>query len=495
MPKLTLSMIVKNEEKYLRECLESVKDTVDEIVIVDTGSDDKTVEIAKSYNARILHFKWINDFSAARNFALSNSTGNWILYLDADERLSSESVKKLKNLVEINELIGIKCVVVSLDEKLGISQSMKYTRLFRNNSDIQFEGKVHEQIENSLIKNNYKIIDSEIIIYHQGYNVPKEELKFKAARNLKLLLNEYKNNKSSYNAYQLANTYSALDDSTNALKYFKEAAVDENLKRELRAISYMNLADYEMRNQNISSSKEYIDKAIKLNPNQSLINIVAAQIYAKLNLSSAINHCINALKQSKLNLSSDQEIFVDAEKIIYEGILISLQFGDMHSLNYFIENLKKNNKDEGNFIEILFINKYNKNEILIHSTAVNAVNINNFLRIFNFIRSADLKLELFSNLYGRFSTNSKFLNDFGAFLISINQTTEAKIILESSLLNDDFEDSTLFYLASIYLSTNETQKLENLLIIIEEKINNDSTSLFSKNKFKILVNKIAPVLK
>ena len=495
MPKLTLSMIVKNEEKYLRECLESVKDTVDEIVIVDTGSEDKTVEIAKSYNARIFHFKWINDFSAARNFALSNSTGNWILYLDADERLSSESVKKLKNLVEINELIGVKCVVVSLDEKLGISQSMKYTRLFRNNSDIQFDGKVHEQIENSLIKNNYKIIDSEIIIYHQGYNVPKEELKFKAERNLKLLLNEYKNNKSSYNAYQLANTYSALDDSTNALKYFKEAIVDKNLKRELRAISYMNLADYEMRNQNISSSKEYIDKAIKLNPNLSLINIIAAQIYAKLNLSSAINHCINALKQSKLNLSSDQEIFVDAEKIIYEGILISLQFGDMHSLNYFIENLKKNNKDEGNFIEILFINKYNKNEILIHSTAINAVNINNFLRIFNFIRNADLKLELFSNLYDRFSTNSKFLNDFGAFLISINQTTEAKIILESSLLNADFEDSALFYLASIYLSTNETQKLEDLLIIIEEKINNDSTSLFSKNKFKILVNKIAPVLK
>ncbi|MBI1932595.1 MAG: glycosyltransferase family 2 protein [Ignavibacteriales bacterium] len=495
MPKLTLSMIVKNEEKYLRECLESVKDTVDEIVIVDTGSEDKTVEIAKSYNARIFHFKWINDFSAARNFALSNSTGNWILYLDADERLSSKSVKKLKNLVEINELIGVKCVVVSLDEKLGISQSMKYTRLFRNNSDILFDGKVHEQIENSLIKNNYKIIDSEIIIYHQGYNVPKEELKFKAERNLKLLLNEYKNNKSSYNAYQLANTYSALDDSTNALKYFKEAIVDKNLKRELRAISYMNLADYEMRNQNISSSKEYIDKAIKLNPNLSLINIIAAQIYAKLNLSSAINHCINALKQSKLNLSSDQEIFVDAEKIIYEGILISLQFGDMHSLNCFIENLKKNNKDEGNFIEILFINKYNKNEILIHSTAVNAVNINNFLRIFNFIRNADLKLELFSNLYDRFSTNSKFLNDFGAFLISINQTTEAKIILESSLLNADFEDSALFYLASIYLSTFETQKLEDLLIIIEEKINNDSTSLFSKNKFKILVNKIAPVLK
>ncbi len=81
MCSLTLSMIVKNEEKHLRECLESVTEVVDEIVIVDTGSTDKTLEIAKEFNAKIFHFNWINDFSAARNFALSKSTGEWILIL------------------------------------------------------------------------------------------------------------------------------------------------------------------------------------------------------------------------------------------------------------------------------------------------------------------------------------------------------------------------------------------------------------------------------
>ena len=71
-PKLTLSMIIKNEEKFLEGCLDSVKDIVDEIIIVDTGSSDKSLEIAAKYNAKIYHFDWIDDFSAARNYALKH---------------------------------------------------------------------------------------------------------------------------------------------------------------------------------------------------------------------------------------------------------------------------------------------------------------------------------------------------------------------------------------------------------------------------------------
>ena len=80
MPKLTLSMIVKNEEQYLHGCLKSVKDVADEIIIVDTGSTDSTKDIASSFGAKIYDFDWIDDFSAARNFALEKSTGDWILY-------------------------------------------------------------------------------------------------------------------------------------------------------------------------------------------------------------------------------------------------------------------------------------------------------------------------------------------------------------------------------------------------------------------------------
>ena len=85
-------MIVKDEENYLEQCLSSAKGLADEIIIVDTGSKDKTKEIAKKFNAKVFDFKWNDDFSAARNESLKHATKDWILVLDADESLSKESV-------------------------------------------------------------------------------------------------------------------------------------------------------------------------------------------------------------------------------------------------------------------------------------------------------------------------------------------------------------------------------------------------------------------
>src|SRR3989344_2135515 len=100
MPKQTISlcMIAKNEEKHLEECLNSVKELVDEVIIVDTGSTDKTKQIAKKFNAKIYDFKWVDDFSAARNESLKHATKDWILVLDADEVLDKEALKVIKNV-------------------------------------------------------------------------------------------------------------------------------------------------------------------------------------------------------------------------------------------------------------------------------------------------------------------------------------------------------------------------------------------------------------
>ncbi|MCH8018826.1 glycosyltransferase family 2 protein, partial [candidate division KSB1 bacterium] len=86
-PSLSLCMIVKNEEEYLQECLESIEDVVDEIIVVDTGSTDRTVEIARQFDAEVHHIPWNDDFAAARNESIKHASGDWILQLDADERL------------------------------------------------------------------------------------------------------------------------------------------------------------------------------------------------------------------------------------------------------------------------------------------------------------------------------------------------------------------------------------------------------------------------
>ena len=103
MPSISLCMIAKNEEKYLEQCLNSVKGLADEIIIVDTGSTDRTKEIAKKFSAKIFDFKWIDDFSAARNESLKHAAKDWILVLDADEMIDKEAVKAIKDFIKNNE--------------------------------------------------------------------------------------------------------------------------------------------------------------------------------------------------------------------------------------------------------------------------------------------------------------------------------------------------------------------------------------------------------
>ena len=111
MKTLSICMIVKNEEELLARCLNSVKDLVDEIVIVDSGSTDKTLQIAKSFGAKIFYFEWCNDFSKARNFAFSKATSDYILWLDADDVMPKPTlqylVKNKKKLTIITSLLTL----------------------------------------------------------------------------------------------------------------------------------------------------------------------------------------------------------------------------------------------------------------------------------------------------------------------------------------------------------------------------------------------------
>jgi glycosyltransferase involved in cell wall biosynthesis len=98
-PRLSVCMIVKNEERFLGQCLASVKDIADELIVIDTGSTDRTVEIAREHGAHVGHFEWCNDFAAARNASIAPATGDWILFLDADEGLSPAEKRSLPYLM------------------------------------------------------------------------------------------------------------------------------------------------------------------------------------------------------------------------------------------------------------------------------------------------------------------------------------------------------------------------------------------------------------
>ena len=151
-PTLSLCMIVRDEEQRLSACLDSVKDCVDNVVIVDTGSIDRTVEIAQAFNAQlpthVYHFTWCDDFSAARNAALSYVTGDWVLVLDADERLVEGIASDVRSAIAMPDRL----VVNLIRQEIGADQSpySLVSRLFRRHPNLEFKRPYHAMIDDSV---------------------------------------------------------------------------------------------------------------------------------------------------------------------------------------------------------------------------------------------------------------------------------------------------------------------------------------------------------
>ncbi|MEG4214054.1 tetratricopeptide repeat protein [Microcoleus sp. Pol14C6] len=170
---LTLCMIVKNEEATLSRTLDSVKGVVDEIVVVDTGSGDRTREIARESGARVYDFEWCDDFAAARNECLKHAQGDWILVLDADEVLVPEMVPQMKQAIASDRLLLINLI----RQEIGASQSpySLVSRLFRNRPDIRFSRPYHAMVDDSVgeilqREPEWKIAAlPDVAIWHSGY--------------------------------------------------------------------------------------------------------------------------------------------------------------------------------------------------------------------------------------------------------------------------------------------------------------------------------------
>lgn len=167
MATFSLCMIVKNEEKVLGRCLDSLADIMDEIIIVDTGSDDRTKEIAGRYTDKIYDFEWIGDFSAARNFASSKASGEYIYTADADEYLDEENRQKLRQLKEIllPEIELVQMYYCSrLDEynTTGNFEKELRPKLYRRLRQFTWIDPIHETLRLDPV-----VFDSEIEIIHE----------------------------------------------------------------------------------------------------------------------------------------------------------------------------------------------------------------------------------------------------------------------------------------------------------------------------------------
>ncbi len=193
-PTLSLCMIVKNEEELLGQCLESVQDVVDEMIIVDTGSTDRTVEIAENFGAKIYHHPWQGSFSEARNYGLQFATCDWVLQLDADEALEREDIPLLKKTIQPNRY-AVLFVKILNESKEGWTMHY-FQRLFRRGKAV-YAGIVHNQL---VYRGNDLV--TEIRVYHYGYNLSKEIMAAKHGRTEALLLKQLEEDPTNPFHYQ-----------------------------------------------------------------------------------------------------------------------------------------------------------------------------------------------------------------------------------------------------------------------------------------------------
>lgn len=204
---VSAAMIVRNEQGFLPGCLESLRGRVDEIIVVDTGSTDDTVDIAAKAGVRLLHLAWTQDFAAARNVALDAVTSDWVLYIDADERLNLPQGGVLSDYIDHKAIAGF----VRFRPKTGYTRYREW-RLFRNDIRLRFKGRIHETIVPAIRevsdRDSLPIVQTAVEINHLGYDGDQSH---KHGRNLELLEQAVRTNPDrTYYWYHMAETLAAL---------------------------------------------------------------------------------------------------------------------------------------------------------------------------------------------------------------------------------------------------------------------------------------------
>lgn len=224
---ISVCIISKNEEAHIEECLKRLKPCHYEIVLVDTGSTDATLEIAAKYTDKIFHFDWVNDFSAARNYALSKTSNDWILSIDCDEYLEEIDENALRLFMDGQPDSVGRILIRNRFTKDGQTsiENVRVSRFF-NKKYYCFQGAIHEQIEKKATQTQmpepFKAASQvPITVLHVGYDGSEEEMRTKALRNISLLEKELESaGPDPYLYYQLGQSCMKLSDYEKAYEWY-----------------------------------------------------------------------------------------------------------------------------------------------------------------------------------------------------------------------------------------------------------------------------------
>ncbi len=313
MTTLSICMIVRNEQKNLPRFFKSIQGLADEIIVVDTGSKDRTKQIvAREPKAKLLEMKWDNDFSKARNVSLQAATKEWILVLDPDEKV--EDHREIRSLLGESGKAAFHIKIRNMQPKGSLTQfeDSYLIRLFRNQPYHRFVGRIHEQISPSIHAENGEVGLSQAMIVHYGYIDDKVQgNQSRRARNLALLQKELTDNPTDfYYLFHMGLAHKVID-TDEAKKFFEQSlshGKKQDMPEQIEEQIHMRLAQIALEEYDNGQAILHAKKSLAINPMNliSRVCLVTAQIGAHAFV-QAIPNLKLVLAQGKNKLPNPQD--------------------------------------------------------------------------------------------------------------------------------------------------------------------------------------------
>ncbi len=286
---LSQCMIVKNEERNIEKALSWGQGIVCEQIVVDTGSTDRTVEIAERMGAKVYYFQWIDDFSAAKNFAIEKASGDWIAFLDADEYFSKEEAKKLLPVLQYLQNTKNHALVtgwLQLDSAGKIFAGGSMARIFKNIPGLRYQNRVHEELYLNGKRPLFVDGSRELAIFHTGYSGSVHAELDKAGRNLPLILKELEDKPDDYNMMGfLGDCYTLMERDSEAIYWFEKAVslMPDRLGGSdgRSATTLLKLLSLYQKQENEEKALHIYQKAITQLPEEPDFDFLIGQYYAR----------------------------------------------------------------------------------------------------------------------------------------------------------------------------------------------------------------------
>ncbi|MBP3285057.1 MAG: glycosyltransferase [Clostridia bacterium] len=510
--RLSACTIAKNEEENIVKSINSYKDYVDEIIVVDTGSTDRTVELAEKAGAKVLHFEWIGDFSAAKNFALDHATGDWIIFLDADEWFEGDCAKQIKRAISETEQEGffaIACKLVNLADENEILERGCTTRIFKKQENIRFQRAIHETLfdlnKDVALASLYR---DYLTVMHSGYM--RRVLAKKAARNKALLEKNYALGNFSGIDYFYALRENFKTNPSVANHFYKMISMIEDYDEQIKSYNIgNNLYEAKMKlllalpnEYSTEDCRKVLEEAKEANADNPTFYFYEYALLANIDYAKAIKGLEKAIELDKdfdKNNPAKSNTFYARKGEVYcilgeDRLLHNDKIG---ALNYFTESVKNDPLHYDTLKGLLYIMSSEKpDDIVIFLNSIYDINNKEVLRFL----VDSLRLTAFHDIFLYYFVKwHKMYDEIDhSFFTSRMITNNFEEITDTYMkaYNESKDSKALIYVSAALICGNLKEKYEELskyiaplfTKILSAYFNGEKLSSITEQDFAIFIN-------